>query len=988
VKKKNFSFLEKFSFYCKSKSPLAGLIFSLAYTQLLAQAPSSDFTSINWGTAAYQQYTVNEAQGRVVNGKLYSFGGFDSQKPGLLPIKRSYVYNPKTNSWSPIASLPYTPNGSNFGGVTHAGIATDGTDIYLAGGVTANSAGTGSIEGTKQVWKYIVSQNSYIKMPDLPVDIGSGQLEFLNGELHYFGGFSLDREVDLATHYVLNLSNLADGWKSLAPLPHPRQHAGSTVFGGKIYSIGGQIGENNTLVAQKDVNVYDPATDTWTRVADMPVPAGATGRGHISSAVVIFGQRILVLAGETVHKTGRTDMVSAYSPATNSWQNLTPLPSIRYSGVAAVFDNNIYYTGGSSTNITFKGTPTPPGLSFSPAAVSFYVTQNGTVADRNINLLSNQGTPSVSLSKSANSDWLVLPSPRLGSLSFGVNPSGLLPGNYVCTVTASSGGYTNASLQVTLTVYQPNTLVPLADAYVRNGNYSAINYGSDTSLVVKSSTSSGYTRPAYLKYSLNNISGITSAKLRIFGGNADNTSNVNISSYGVDSDTWTESRITKNNAPAASTAALSSAAVNNQKKYYEFDVTSYIKTQIAGDKIASFLIKDPSNQNISIVFNSKENTQNPPQLIITPADSDVTPPVVSVQFNGISNSPNTYNNLVEVLINASDSGGSGVATTEYSLNSGVFQTYNSSFFINAAGNYTIKAQAKDRSGNITVTNLVAFSVVSTSQPLYDTLSPVADAFVRDGSYAGVNYGNDTTLVVKSTTTSGYTRFSYLKFSLSSVSNIVSARLRIYGRNKDNALLTNISSYGTDNDSWTESSITWKNAPVASTAALSTAGVNGQAKYYEFDVTSYVKNQFQGDKVVSLVIKDPTNQNRNLVFNSKENANTPPQLIIAAAPDTAKSTALRNITTTAVSPDTFEKIRVYPNPVNKRFNIKFPFYYEGSFEVQIADLTGRMYNIGKVRIERGGPNLTFDISKYSLSTGIYLLKINSNIRSEELKLMVK
>lgn len=232
---------------------------------------------------------------------------------------------------SPIADLPFLPNGSNFGGVTHAGIATDSTDIYLAGGVTADSAGTGSIEGTKQVWKYIISQNTYTRLPDLPVDIAGGQLEYLNGELHYFGGFIEERAVDVATHYVLNLNNLDNGWQLLAPLPNPRQHAGSIVYGGKIYSVGGQIGKGDTLKTQKDVNVYDRASNTWTRLADLPVPSGATGRGHISSAVLALGERIIVLGGETVHRRGQTNMVSAYSPATNSWQNLTPLPSNRFS---------------------------------------------------------------------------------------------------------------------------------------------------------------------------------------------------------------------------------------------------------------------------------------------------------------------------------------------------------------------------------------------------------------------------------------------------------------------------------------------------------------------------------------------------------------------------------------------------------------------------------------------------------------------------------
>ena len=53
----------------------------------------------------------------------------------------------------------------------------------------------------------------------------------------------------------------------------------------------------------------------------------------------------------------KTNIVSAYTPTTNTWQNLTPLPADRHSGVAGVLLGNIYYSGGSRTNTTYKGIP-------------------------------------------------------------------------------------------------------------------------------------------------------------------------------------------------------------------------------------------------------------------------------------------------------------------------------------------------------------------------------------------------------------------------------------------------------------------------------------------------------------------------------------------------------------------------------------------------------------------------------------------------------
>jgi hypothetical protein len=91
-------------------------------------------------------------------------------------------------------------------------------------------------------------------------------------------------------------------------------------------------------------------------------------------------------------------------------------------------------------------------LSFSPTSLSFSVVQNGTTANKSSTLSSNRGTPTVRLTKSTNSNWLVLPSPRLGSLSFGINASGLAPGTYTSTVTASASNYRSATLKIILTV--------------------------------------------------------------------------------------------------------------------------------------------------------------------------------------------------------------------------------------------------------------------------------------------------------------------------------------------------------------------------------------------------------------------------------------------------------------------------------------------------------------------------------------------------------
>ncbi len=344
------NFYSCFSSYFKNLSAkcfAAGCILLIVSISAGAQ----DFTAINWGTAKSQPKSTHEVHGEVVKGKLYIFGGYDiNKRPVYTPTKRAYVYDPVIDTWTSIASLPHLPSGAGFGGVTHEGLTTDGTDIYFAGGYTSNSDGTGQLFGTKQVWRYNVDSNNYTRLPDLPLELAAGQLRYLNGKIHYVGGANISR-ADTGIHYALDLNNLSAGWKELAPLINPVNHPGSAVYGGKMYFIGGAHHQDNNTITQNTVEVYNESNNTWTKLADMPV-----ARDHISSAVAVMGDRILVLGGETSHNV-LSNLVSAYSPATNTWAALTPLPEGKSAGVAGVLNGNIYYTGGNFSDLNYKGVP-------------------------------------------------------------------------------------------------------------------------------------------------------------------------------------------------------------------------------------------------------------------------------------------------------------------------------------------------------------------------------------------------------------------------------------------------------------------------------------------------------------------------------------------------------------------------------------------------------------------------------------------------------
>ena len=56
-------------------------------------------------------------------------------------------------------------------------------------------------------------------------------------------------------------------WKQAAPSPWLRVESPTTVVGGKLYLFGGFT---EALGASNQIDVYDPASDSWTRLKDMP----------------------------------------------------------------------------------------------------------------------------------------------------------------------------------------------------------------------------------------------------------------------------------------------------------------------------------------------------------------------------------------------------------------------------------------------------------------------------------------------------------------------------------------------------------------------------------------------------------------------------------------------------------------------------------------------------------------------------------------------
>jgi len=129
-------------------------------------------------------------------------------------------------------------------------------------------------------------------------------------------------------------------WQEATPHPIERFESNGLAAHGRLWVIGG-FGRWTTQASPRS-DVYDPATDTWTRIADMPVNV-------THSPAVLGGEDIWFLGGFVGNHPGpSTSEVWRYDTSTNIWSPGPSLPEPRGAGGAALLGDKLHYFGGAN----------------------------------------------------------------------------------------------------------------------------------------------------------------------------------------------------------------------------------------------------------------------------------------------------------------------------------------------------------------------------------------------------------------------------------------------------------------------------------------------------------------------------------------------------------------------------------------------------------------------------------------------------------------
>jgi N-acetylneuraminic acid mutarotase len=283
----------------------------------------------SWKAGTTMPTALGEVAGGAINGVLYLVGSGSAA---------TLAYDVGQRTWT--GTLPPRP----LQGDHHAAEVINGK-LFLFGGL-----GNGS-EGRVQIFN--PATQSWTLGADMPFAAGSVSTAVIGGKVYVAGGIVDGNTVDTAAVY----NPATDTWAPMAAMPAGRHHSAAGTDGTRFFVFGGRDGGNPVSLGFADVQIYDPATDTWVSSFDngsaiAPLPQQRSGMGK----AVFFGGEFYVIGGETTAAgSGQVqgnvyNRVDVYNPLTNVWRLEATLPTARHGIFPVAADGKIFVAGGGTVS--------------------------------------------------------------------------------------------------------------------------------------------------------------------------------------------------------------------------------------------------------------------------------------------------------------------------------------------------------------------------------------------------------------------------------------------------------------------------------------------------------------------------------------------------------------------------------------------------------------------------------------------------------------
>lgn len=292
---------------------------------LLASIPSTDAIAVSksWSVKAPRPGPAQEGLGAAAVGNtVFAIGG-------NIEAARNDAFDALTNTWSAKTPVP-------TGRVEAAGVIAVGGLIYVISGLCRSTCSPNVMTNAVEV--YDPAANTWSVKAPIPTARNRAGVVALNGKIYVIGGYVISPSAGpFNTVEVYDIAT--NSWTTRAAMPTAREGLLAIAVREKIYAIGGLTSPRDGSSATNAVEVYDPATDSWS-IGLAPMP---TARGLIMGDV-LCGDTAFVVGG--FDGTGARNVNEAYFPATNGWTRHAAMPTARAEGGAAVVGNTIYVIGG------------------------------------------------------------------------------------------------------------------------------------------------------------------------------------------------------------------------------------------------------------------------------------------------------------------------------------------------------------------------------------------------------------------------------------------------------------------------------------------------------------------------------------------------------------------------------------------------------------------------------------------------------------------
>jgi len=225
------------------------------------------------------------------------------------------------------------------------------------------------------VWAFDPATREWIQGPEIPVGRkrGSAGLVVYNDKFYIVGGNNDGHDGGYVAWFD-EYDPATGTWTPLADAPRARDHFHAAVIGDKLYAVGGRLsggtgGTFKPVIAE--VDVFDFTTGSWSTLPagqNLPTPRAAPVVANFNNRLVVAGGEV---SDEPVYGVNTTDALKVteeYNPSTGVWTRLADMNFERHGTQAIVSGDGLFVLagspnlgGGNQKNMEFLGEDAPVG---------------------------------------------------------------------------------------------------------------------------------------------------------------------------------------------------------------------------------------------------------------------------------------------------------------------------------------------------------------------------------------------------------------------------------------------------------------------------------------------------------------------------------------------------------------------------------------------------------------------------------------------------